>query len=312
MATEKPKRLVHPRHWPSWLAAASVWLLARLPFRAGLAVTGALAPLMYRLMKSRRHIAETNVQACFPEYSDRRQTEVVRDCFDSLARALGEMAYAWGGSWQTVVRQGDVDGLDILKRAEAGGRGVLIVTCHMTCLEIGGAIMAGSIDHRRLAGIYRPLKNPVMEWFQNRGRTRYTGTMIKKRDTRAAIRHLRNGGYLWYAPDQDFGTDQSLFVPFFGIQTATLTATHRLATLGRAAVVLMFPRRLDSGRYRIEFVDLPESLPTDDIARDLALINAHTERVIRMAPNQYWWIHRRFKTRPDGEPPFYQPRLPAG
>jgi KDO2-lipid IV(A) lauroyltransferase len=130
--------------------------------------------------------------------------------------------------------------------------------------------------------------------------------MISKREMRGAIRLLRDGGLVWYAPDQDFGRDQSVFAPFFGIQTATLLATHRLAQLTGCAVVPMFPVYDEmTRRYTIHFLPALEFFPGTDAVPDLARVNAIMEVQIRAAPAQYWWIHRRFKTRPDGEAPFY-------
>ena len=130
--------------------------------------------------------------------------------------------------------------------------------------------------------------------------------MISKREMRAAIRLLRNGGLVWYAPDQDFGREQSVFVPFFGIQTATLLATHRLPLMTGCAVVPMFPVYDETTRrYTIRFLPALEWFPGPDAAADLARVNAVMEAHIRSAPQQYWWIHRRFKTRPDGEAGFY-------
>ena len=124
---------------------------------------------------------------------------------------------------------------------------------------------------------------------------------------RSAIRYLRKGGVLWYAPDQDFGPDQSVFVPFFGIQTATLEATHKLIALTGCAVVPMFPEFLpDEKQYKLTIRPALKGLPGDDVRADLAQINAEMEAHIRRVPDQYWWIHRRFKTRPEGEAPFYE------
>jgi len=295
-----------PRYWPSWLLVGLMWLLARLPIRVGTGLTGLLAPLMSGLMKSRKRIAAINIKACFPELDASQQAALVDQCFRSLARALGEMAYCWAGSRAKVIRSGEVEGLEHLEAARQGGRGVLVVTCHMTCLDIGGRIFAENIDNENFSAVYRPLKNPVLEWFQNRGRGRFTHSMISKRESRSAIRHLRNGGMLWYAPDQDFGPEQSSLVPFFGIQTATLSATHRLAKLGNAVVVPMFPRRLANGRYRATVLPAIEGVPSEDRVADLTRINQVTEEFIRQAPDQYWWVHRRFKTRPPGELPFYR------
>lgn len=157
------------------------------------------------------------------------------------------------------------------------------------------------------AGIYRPLKSPVLEYYQNLKRLSYGEGMIQKRDMRSAVRFLRQGGNLWYAPDQDFGPKQTLFAPFFGIQTASLLATIRLAKMTDCAVVPMFPAfDQSSGHYTVKLLPALENFPSSDDLADLTRINAIMEAHIRTVPEQYWWIHRRFKTRPPDEAPFYQ------
>ncbi len=198
---------------------------------------------------------------------------------------------------------GHVEGLEHIEAARQSGRGVLLVTAHITCLEIGARLLA---MHLPLAAIYRPLRNPVLEWYQNRSRLGYGKAVISKREMRGSIRFLRQGGLIWYAPDQDFGRDQSVFAPFFGIQTATLLATYRLAQLTGCAVVPMFPVYDEPKRhYVVRIQPALTSFPGADARLDLARLNAIMEAQIRSAPEQYWWIHRRFKTRPEGEAAFY-------
>jgi KDO2-lipid IV(A) lauroyltransferase len=217
---------------------------------------------------------------------------------------LVEMAWSWSPDDRRVDRIGEIHGFENLEAAEKRGKGVLVVTSHNTCLEIGARVAT-----RRMwaSGMYRPLRNEVLEWYQNRGRGRYTYSMVSKRNMRTGIRLLREGRNLWYAPDQDFGPEQSVFAPFFGITAATLLATHRLPRMTGCAVVMMFPW-YDRGtrRYHVEYLPALEDYPTDDPVADLTRVNAIIENsILRHAPEQYWWIHRRFKTRPEGDPPFY-------
>jgi KDO2-lipid IV(A) lauroyltransferase len=195
------------------------------------------------------------------------------------------------------------EGLENLQDAEELGLGVLVLTFHSTCMEMGGFML----NSKTMAGaLYRPLKNPVMEWYQTRGRLRYSGELVNKNKPRKAIRLLKNGGVLWYAPDQDFGPDQSEFAPFFGIRTTTLLATHRLPSITGCAVLPMFPRfDEESGKYIMTLLPALRDFPSDDAIADLTRVNAIMEQQIRLVPDQYWWIRRRFKTRPPGEPPFY-------
>lgn len=280
-----------------------IWLLGAIPRSITLRLTEALGPLLYRLAGRRRKIAERNLERCFPEFGEARREDIVRENFRAVARMLAEMAWSWSGRDRRVDEISELHGFEHLESAMSQGRGVLVVTCHNTCLEIGARIAA-----RRVwgSGIYRPLGNEVLEWYQNRRRAHYCKSMISKRNLRSGIRLLRGGEVLWYAPDQDFGPEQSVFAPFFGIPAATLLATHRLPRMTGCTVVMMFPRYERSERkYHVEFLPALEDYPTDDAVADLTRINRLIEDQVRRSPEQYWWIHRRFKTRPAGEAPFY-------
>lgn len=303
MTAPGKKPSLAPRNWPGWAGVGFIWVLGKLPQRVGLWLSVPLAWLLWVSMRRRRRIAQRNIEGCFPSMSEIERRSLVQACFRSLARTLFEIAWSWSASDARIRKLGHVEGLEHYRAACRGGRGVLLVTAHMSCLEIGGRLLGHSLP---AAVIYRPLRSPVLEWFQNRARLRYGTAMISKRDTRSAIRMLRDGGAIWYAPDQDFGREQSVFAPFFGIQTATLSATRRLAQMTGCAVLPMFPVYDASTRhYTVRILPALESFPSDAAVMDLGRINHLMETHIRAVPEQYWWIHRRFKTRPEGEPPFY-------
>jgi len=304
MHTKTPCRpSLAPRNWPGWLAVSALWLLGWLPRRLGLAVVWPLGVLAHRFAGRRRDIAERNLERCFPEWSEDQRAETVRACFASVARMIAEVAWCWSGAVSRIHRLGRIHGLENLDEAEEQGNGVLLVTHHSTCLELGGRIL---LTRARFGGVYRPLNSPVMEWYQTRGRLRYAQFMVSKRNALQAVKILKRGGVVWYAPDQDFGPGQSAFAPFFGIQTASLLATHRLPAMTGCAVVPMFPVYDAASRcYDVHVLPALDNYPTADPVADLACINALIEEWVRKAPEQYWWIHRRFKTRPASEPPFY-------
>lgn len=283
---------------------AILWLAGKIPQKLGLALSAPLSRLLPRLMKRRYRIAERNVERCFPELQAQQRQVILDDCFRSLARGLFEIAWSWSASDKAILKMGDVDGLENLLQARKKGKGVLMVSAHISCLEIGARILG--CRYHEMKGMYRPLKSPVLEWYQTRARSAYSQGMISKREMRSAVRYIRQGGVLWYAPDQDFGPDQSEFVPFFGIQTATLTASHRMPKMSACPVVPMFPLYdVETRRYTVKILPALTDYPSTDPVRDLARVNAVMERHVREAPGQYWWIHRRFKSRPEGEAPFY-------
>jgi KDO2-lipid IV(A) lauroyltransferase len=281
-----------------------MWSLGKMPVSIGVALSGPLGRLLYLAMKRRREIVQRNIDRCFSDWSAAQREALARHHFRSIARMLFETCWSWSMSDRRFGPLGQFEGMEHAGPAIAKGKGVLAITHHVTCLEIGARMSATALP--RVKGIYRPLRNPVIEWYQNRARLRYSEGTISKRDMRAAIRFLRSGGVLWYAPDQDFGAKRSVFAPFFGIQTATLEATARLVEMTGCAVLPMFPVFDEKTRtYTVRILPALDDLPSGDVVRDLSRINAMMEDQVRRAPEQYWWIHRRFKTRPAGEPPFY-------
>lgn len=303
----KPEQLERPsfapRHWGGWLQVTLLWILGHLPRRLGLLLVRPLGPLLRIVLGSRRRIAERNLEVCLPELGPDEREAVLNDSFDALARMVAETAWCWAGrpaSLDTLVEPVGFEGLEPLRQ---DGRGLLIVTAHVTCLEMGARVLGELYEGY---GLYRPLGNPVMEWYQNRGRSRYAAGMLSKRDLRGAVRLLRKGGALWYAPDQDFGPQESVFAPFFGVETATLLVTQRLPALTGCRVIVMMPRYDRArDRYVVEVTPPLADFPSDDPVADLTRINAALEAQVRKAPEQYWWVHRRFKTRPEGEADFY-------
>lgn len=285
--------------WLTRIGLLPIRLLGRAPPGLARAVVRPLAPLFALAMPSRRRIAERNIELCFPEHDRRERRRIVRRHFRLLAEMLAEGAIAWSRPGTLDERFGTVEGLEHLERARAEGRGVLLLTGHATSLELGGRLLC---ERTATWGVYRPQRNRAIETFQNRGRLRYARGMFRRDELRAMVRHLRAGKVLWYAPDQDFGPQRSIFVPFFGLPTATATGIAGMAKMGNAVVVPMFPfRDPDSGRIRVVIEAPFENFPSGDDADDLARFNAFLERWIRADPAQYFWVHRRFKTAPAGE-----------
>lgn len=278
--------------------------IGRLPLRHAQRATRWLAGPMRLLMRRRSAIVRRNLELCFPELDARDRSRLQRKHFRNLAESIGEIGFAWHHPGTLDAGVGEVTGLDHLESARADGRGVMLVTGHFTCLELAARLLG---KHVRGRGIYRQLRNPVLEELQTRGRARYAEAMIPRKNLRAMVRHLRGGGVLWYAPDQDLGPERSEFAPFFGIQTATATGMLELARLGRAHVIPMMPRK-DPATGRINVIlEAPlDHFPSGDPVADLTRFNATLENHVRAAPATYWWLHRRFKTRPKGQPDPYR------
>jgi Kdo2-lipid IVA lauroyltransferase/acyltransferase len=298
MALPKPTSPpLGPSNWPSWLGIAAMALLARVPWRLQRTMGGALGALLRIGLRERRRVAERNLALCFPQLDAASRARLLHRHFAALGIAVFEFARAWWGSVDPLRRGIVVDGLQHLESARAGGRGVIVVSGHFTTLEVCGRLMC---DHAPLAGMYRPYRQAAMEWAVLRGRARYAAAMFSKRDVRGAVRHLKGGGLLWYAPDQDPSRGDSVYVPFFGQPAHSLTSTHQLARLSGAAVVLFQHARRADGGYTLTLSPALDGFPSQDATADTARVIAGIEAMARAAPEQYLWIHRRFKRRPDG------------
>ena len=297
MSTTPPDRpSLAPRHWPVWLGVGMCMALARLPWGLQRALGAATGGLALRLLPDRREAARTNLALCLPELDDAAREALLRANFRDVGIGLFEFARAWWGDVAPMRATARIEGLDVLQRLQAEGRGVLLVSGHFMTLELCGRLLC---DHVPLAGMYRKHRSPVMEWAVLRGRLRYASAMFGNGDTRAAIRHLKRGGVLWYAPDQDMRGKDTVFAPFFGIPAATITATHQFARMTGCAVVPFFHRR-EGDRYVLRVGEPLAPFPTEDAVADSTAVNAAIEAMVRAAPSQYLWLHRRFKRQPDG------------
>ena len=291
-----PRALLAPRHWPAWALLGFLVLMARLPWALQRAIGRPLGAMLKPLLPDRRKAARRNLELAFPDMPAEARDALLDDSFRDLGIGLFEFARAWWGSITPMRRTVQIEGLEHLQRLQAEGRGVLMVSGHFMTLEMCGRLLC---DHVPLAGMYRRYRNPVMEWAVLRGRLRYANGMFGNDDIRGAIRHLKRGGMLWYAPDQDMRGKDTVFAPFFGIPASTITATHQLARISGCAVVPFFHRR-EGDRYVLRIAPPLEPFPTDDATADSACVNEAIEAMVREAPSQYLWIHRRFKRQPDG------------
>ena len=280
--------------------------LARLPWGLQRWLGAGVGWLALRLLPDRREAARANLALCMPELDDTQRDALLQANFRDVGIGLFEFARAWWGDATPMRRSARIEGLEILQALQAEGRGVLLVSGHFMTLEMCGRLLC---DHFDLAGMYRKHRSPVMEWAVLRGRLRYASAMFGNADTRAAIRHLKRGGVLWYAPDQDMRGKDTVFAPFFGIPAATITATHQFSRLTGCAVVPFFHKRThhrrEGDRYVLRIGQPLAPFPTEDAVADTSAVNAAIEDMVREAPSQYLWLHRRFKRQPEGAPPRY-------
>lgn len=291
-----------PRTWPEWIGIGLAWLAARLPWGIQRALGRGIGALLPRLLRKRHRVARRNIELCFPELDAQARARLLRESYASLGIGLFEFARAWWGSVAPMQRGVRIEGLEHLARAREGGRGIILVSGHFLTLELCGRLLTG---HQPLAGMYRPHDGAALEWAVKRGRLRYAAAMFTREELRPALRHLKQGGALWFAPDQETRRGDSVFVPFFGRPAWSLTSTHQLARLSGAAVLPFFHRRRDDGGYDLEVQPAFADFPSADAVADTARVMAAIEAMVRRAPGQYLWIHQRFKRQPDGTPPVY-------
>ncbi len=293
-----------PRYGRIWLVLGLMKLMAILPFRWQLAIGGQVGRWIGQLAGHRHRIAAINLDLCFPERSPAERATLLEAHFAALGIGLFETAMAWWAPDKKLRGLVRFEGVKHLDEALARGKGVILLTGHFTTLELGARFMTWQ---QPFHAMYRPHKNPLYEAVMYRQRERRSRLPpLPHENLRGLLRAFKQGRIVWYAPDQNHGLRNSVFAPFFGVPACTLTATSRLAGLSGAAVVPYFARRLP-GTAGYEIVILPAlaDFPSGDAVADARRINELLEQYIRQAPEQYLWVHRRFKTQPPGSPGIY-------
>ncbi|HDG1688940.1 TPA: LpxL/LpxP family Kdo(2)-lipid IV(A) lauroyl/palmitoleoyl acyltransferasee [Kluyvera georgiana] len=305
--TQLPKftaALLHPRYWPLWLGIGLLWLVVQLPYPVIYRLGNAMGRLALKLMKRRAKIAYRNLELCFPEMSEAERHRMVVKNFESVGMGVMETGIAWFWPTKRINRWMDASGLEHIRAVQDSGRGVLLIGIHFLTLEMGARMFG---IHNPGIGVYRPNDNPVLDWLQTWGRMRSNKSMIDRKDLKGMVRALKNGEIIWYAPDHDYGPRASVFAPLFAVKdAATTSGTWMLAKMSKACVVPFVPRRKPDGKgYELIILEPECNPPLDDAETTAAWMNTIVEKCILMAPEQYMWLHRRFKTRPEGVPSRY-------
>lgn len=285
---------LHPRYWPTWLGLGILWLIVQLPWSLQMQLGKWLGLLMHRMLKKRRRICCVNLELAFPALTSEERQQLNRQHFISLGQGLLETAMSWWGNEKKLEQLTQLEGIEHLHQALETG-GVVLLSAHFTSLELGGRMLA---PHIPLHVVYRPHQNPVIEQLVAKLRAKRYGKAIPRTRIRTMLQSLKNGHAVWYAQDQHFKQKNRLFVPFFGVEAATNTATSRIAGIGTSKVIPFFTVRNDDG-YLLRFLPELENFPGESVADDTLRINQLIEQQVREFPDQYLWTHRRFKTAPD-------------
>ncbi len=288
----------------SRLVFALMWLVHWLPMWAIAAVGNLAGTVAFWLIPERRRVTRINLAKCFPQMPAAARERLARAHFRAFMRSFVEHALLWWASRDRIMRLVRLEGLEHLRAA--AGHPVILVAPHFVGLDAAYTRLGCEIE---IAGLYAHQKNPVYDRLLLRGRTRFgLSQAIPRQDgVRAVIASIRSGRPFYYAPDLDFGRKDAVFVPFFGVTAATITGVSRLAKLTRAKVLPCVARMLPGGGgYVVTLLPAWENFPTDDFTADTRRVNAFIEEQAQSMPEQYYWVHKRFKTRPHGEASPYE------
>lgn len=295
--------LFAPKYWPTWVVLGILRLAQLLPYAVQVLLGTGIGWLLSFLPASYVRIARRNLELCFPELTARERKRLLRRHFQSLGIGIFETANVWWASNAYIRELTEFHGFDELARALAKGRGVIVVGSHFTTMEMGARILGTA---EPLNVLYRRPKNEVLEWLLARSYRPFARRAIERDDIRLLIRGLRSNEVVWYAPDQSYRKKGAQMVTLFGIPAPTNTFTTRLALMTGAAVLPYFFERLPGARgYRAEICPPLEGYPSDDPVADAERYNRLLEEHIRHVPEQYLWIHRRFKGLAASDPDYY-------
>lgn len=276
--------------------------IAWLPLPWVRALGRALGWLLYGLIPSRKRIALTNLKLCFPGMSERQRRQMVQQVFVCFAQSWLDRGWLWHGSPNTIRKRlrliGDIQQLD-------GNTPTLIFAPHFVGLDAGATALSLMVP-RQFTTIFTRQSNPVMDAWIARGRRRFGNARLfdRSQGVKAIIASLRVGEPLYLLPDMDFGAEDCVFVPFYGVPAATIPSLARFARLGKAKVVPVVTRMTRDG-YEVCIEPAWDGFPGDDVLADAALMNVRLQHYIDTMPEQYFWVHKRFKTRPPGDAPVY-------
>jgi KDO2-lipid IV(A) lauroyltransferase len=306
MAELERKPLYHfwgVQYWPIWLGMGLLRLSCSLPYRLQIGIGEILGKVMHSFAGKRRAIVRRNIEMCFPELCRAERDDLARRHFEALGASLMEMGLGRWASDAKLLAMTEINGVEYVRDAINSGNGVILLSAHFTCLEISGRVLNMKLPP--YDAVHRSNKNPLVTAIYQSGRERSARRLIEKNDMKGMVRSLRSLVPVWYAPDQSYSGKQSALLPFFGHPAMVNTATSTLARLGKAVVIPFFPRRLADGGYSLDILPPLDSIPSGNAEADSLEYHRVLEEYIRLCPEQYYWVHRKFKNRPAPLPDVY-------
>lgn len=297
-------QMLAPKNWPLWLVLVPWRSTAYLPFRLQMWIGKALGRCILALAGKRQNITDTNLRLCFPEWDDIERANVLTRNFESVGIAIIETAMAWWGTEKRIKKIGRVEGLEYLESAQRNGRGVILLGAHFTNFEMFVRILSQYAD---ISGMYRRHDNDAYEWVVRRSRGKWLKNHITRKKVRLMLEQVKKGDAVVLGIDQDLGPDHAAFVPFFGIPTATITSISSYArSTGAAIVPVAYYREDPKASYVVKISPAIKGFPSGDDFEDTKRLSLIIEHAVRAQPDQYLWQHKRFKTRPPGQPTYYE------
>lgn len=320
--TDGPAGLYGPRYWPTWVGVAPWWGASMLPLPMIRQLGAAIGAIAYRTVGERRRIAERNLEICFPEWDSGARARVLKNHFRAAGQSILDLGVGVWASSARLNRLMRVVGYEHLAAARENDRAVLLLAPHFVGLPMGALYLS---TRGPIAAMYKRPRNRLVHEGYVRVCTGYESpcrllnrvvsqrseshgiVLVEHRQgMRGVVRALRAGQPFYYLPDQDLGRRHAVFAPFFGVPAVTVTAASRFARMTDAQVMLCHTRQLPRGEGYELSVEAPlEGFTAEDGLKDATVVNREIERIVRQVPEQYFWLHRRFKTRPPGEPDLY-------
>ena len=298
------QRFWQPRYWPTWLGVALLRLIVMLPHRTRLAVGRSLGRVLRKLVDKRRSVVNRNLELCFPDLSAAEREALEVRHFESLGMGVIELGITWWAPQDYVSRIAGLEGMEHVRAALDKGNGVLMWSGHFATAELTGRMLEPEVPP--IAAMYRPSDNPLNDQIMRRCRGKSVSELITKSSVRSLIKALKANRPVWYAADQAYIGKGAVLAPFFGVPAMTNTAVSQIARVSKTTIVPFLPLRHDNGeRYTLEFLPALENFPGEDAEADAVRLNGLLEEMIRCAPEQYYWVHRRFKDRPEDYPDAY-------
>jgi lipid A biosynthesis lauroyl/palmitoleoyl acyltransferase len=295
-------KFIHPKFFPTWILILLMRIGVFIPFSTQVIIGRTIGKAIYPFMSKLRSTAYSNISHCFPEKKQSQVNALVKSHFEAIGISLFETANAYYASDKKIIKLLTTKNEHFFKDALKQEGGIILLCAHFMPLMLGSRTL---LINNTIANIYRPQNNKLFDQAMVKGYKNHGAIMIKSTDTRSIVKAINNSIPIWYAPDQDLGEKNSVFALLFGIPTATATATARLAKNNNTRVIPYSFIRTKKG-YEMSFEEPLQNFPSNNPVDDATTTNMILEKQIKKTPEQYLWIHRRFKTRPEGAKNFYK------